>query len=505
VVPASAWLSAPAFYQLTISTWTLWQQFQHLPGLRPGSFITILPPPAFWSVLIEEQEGMLGGEGEEGEDAAGEAAGAGVLVDPDVPLGESALYTGYCQRVEDVLQAAREGRIRRVHDNAPLRPGAPLTSMAEVLRDYFQHPEAKTATPQGVGALPRRHVEASEVRVIDKESNRLAQMIAEETNGTMGARAMLGGHDYGVTGTKERLASLLGEHMADLLAATCLPRSTLYRVLHTADEPQPATLRALDEGMRLLDPDHAEGIAGWRDILTLEALAAVLHPAPEDAQHGERCATPDEREREIVEEHHAHREERERAWMDREAARLAREERAEVVRILRRAGGVRISIDHATGRPINRGEWALLPASVRRREGRLTMDQAVADVMAEIPALGWEVPDDLVQYFERARTRERQHQHTRPVSDRGQDALEDARDRLRGRKTWTIEERDRLVRFMTERRKCVPAPAVEHAAHQAHAAVTEWHSTAAGVRLHDARSLAGVPADVNAWAAPARK
>src|SRR5260221_13297767 len=36
--------------------------------------------------------------------------------------------------------------------------------------------------------------------------------------------------------------------LADLLAAACLPRSTLYRVLHTADEPHPDTLRALDEG-----------------------------------------------------------------------------------------------------------------------------------------------------------------------------------------------------------------------------------------------------------------
>jgi hypothetical protein len=104
-----------------------------------------------------------------------------------------------------------------------------------------------------VGELPRRPVEAPDVHIIDKESNRLAQMMAEETNGTVGAQAMLGGHDLGSTGTGERLSSLLGDDMADLLAATCLPRSTLYRVLHTSADATPATLQALEEGMRLLE------------------------------------------------------------------------------------------------------------------------------------------------------------------------------------------------------------------------------------------------------------
>jgi hypothetical protein len=101
-------------------------------------------------------------------------------------------------------------------------------------------------------------------------------MMAEETNGTVGGRAMLGGHDVGTTGARERLASLVGEEMPDLMAATCLPRSTLYRVLYTSGEPRPETLRALDEGMRLLDGEHPCGIAGWRDVPN-EWLAERLH------------------------------------------------------------------------------------------------------------------------------------------------------------------------------------------------------------------------------------
>jgi hypothetical protein len=207
--------------------------------------------------------------------------------------------------------------------------------------------------------------------------------------------------------------------------------------------------------MQLLDPSHPQSIAGWRDLLTPEALAAVLDPAPGDTQDEALAATARSqvRERELVAEHRAHVEEHERSWMEREAVRLKRKERAEVVRTLRRAGGIRVSTDPATGRPINRAEWELLPPSVRRCEGRLTMDQAVADVMAEMPALGWETVNDIVEYFERARSREVQHQHQHRLCLAGnKDTLEDARDRLHGRTIWTEEQRARLVRFMREHR-----------------------------------------------------
>jgi hypothetical protein len=299
VVPDSAWLVAPAFYQLTISTWKLWRQFQHLDGLRPGNFITVLPPPDVWSALLDEREGELR------EDEAGDAADVtnehGTPVDPDVPLSRSARYTGYCKTVEDVLRAAREGRIARVADGAALPAGVPLTSMAEVLRDYFQHPETKAANPQGVGELRRRHVVATDVWVIGKESNRLTQMVAEETNGTLGARAMLGGRDYGPTGDGERLASLLGEDIPDLMAATGLPRSTVYALRHAAGEPSAATRAALHMGLLLLDPENPAGIAGWREALpTAEILAQVVGGERDRARRlwgGKAQWTPAERAR----------------------------------------------------------------------------------------------------------------------------------------------------------------------------------------------------------------
>jgi hypothetical protein len=124
-------------------------------------------------------------------------------------------------------------------------------------------------------------------------------MMAEETNGTVGARAMQGGDDVGTTGARERLASLLGEEMPDLIAATCLPRSTLYRVLHTSDEPRPATLQALDDGMRLLESENLCGIVGWRNA-PREWLAERFHISVAELsilRKGKRQWRVEERER----------------------------------------------------------------------------------------------------------------------------------------------------------------------------------------------------------------
>jgi hypothetical protein len=88
---------------------------------------------------------------------------------------------------------------------------------------------------------------------------------------------MWGSVVYGATGEREALDSLFAEDIRDLMAATCLPRSTLYALRHGATTPSPQTLAALREGMRLLDPDDPQSIAGWREVLaTPEAVAETL-------------------------------------------------------------------------------------------------------------------------------------------------------------------------------------------------------------------------------------
>jgi hypothetical protein len=264
-VPADEWLAAPAYYQLTISTWELWQRFKDVPGMRPGNFLTVLPA-VHPSVVMGS--GLLDEDGDELDD---DAQAWCLLQDG------SALYTGYCDTLEDVQAAHQAGQLRRVQDSQRLSPEVPLTTMAEVLRGYFTHSEAKVATPHGVGILPRRHIRVQQIVAIGKESNRLALMQAEETYGTLGGQEMTGSVVYGATGVRHMLASLFAEDIVDLMAATCLPRRTLYAVRYGTTHPTRQTWEALQEGMRLLDPDHAPSIAGWREALpTAEALAQVL-------------------------------------------------------------------------------------------------------------------------------------------------------------------------------------------------------------------------------------
>jgi hypothetical protein len=264
-MPADDWLSAPAYYQLTVSTWELWQRFQDVPGMRPGNFLTVLPA-VHPSVVVGS--GLLDEEGEEVED---DAMAWQLLQDG------SALYTGYCETVDDVHIAHRAGQLRRVGDGKRVAPEVPLTAMAAMLQGYFTHAEAKAANPLGVGLLERRHVMADRVIAIGKESNRLALMAAEETYGTLGGQEMSGSVVYGTTGEREALASLFAEDIRDLMAATCLPRSTLYALRNGTTTPSPQTLVALQEGMRLLEPDDPQGIVGWREALpTPEAVAETL-------------------------------------------------------------------------------------------------------------------------------------------------------------------------------------------------------------------------------------
>jgi hypothetical protein len=171
--------------------------------------------------------------------------------------------------------------------------------MATMLQGYFTHAEAKAAGPHGVGLLQRRQVGVKQVVVLGKESNRLALIAAEDTFGTVGGQQMGGSVVYGATGEREALALLFVEDIADLMAATCLPRSTLYAVRHGSTSPAFQTLTALRAGMRLSDPDNPQSIVGWREALpTPEAVAEALGCALERARalrSGKERWTPGER------------------------------------------------------------------------------------------------------------------------------------------------------------------------------------------------------------------
>jgi hypothetical protein len=74
----------------------------------------------------------------------------------------------------------------------------------------------------------------------------------------------------------------------------------VQRVLHSAHEPLPETWAALEAALRLLDPDNTEGIAGWREALSAQALAdelGVTVTQAHDRLRGRMTWTDEERAR----------------------------------------------------------------------------------------------------------------------------------------------------------------------------------------------------------------
>jgi hypothetical protein len=124
------------------------------------------------------------------------------------------------------------------------------------------------------------------------------------------------------------------------------------------------------------------------------AIAEYEHAVADEQKRAERKARIEVNQRE--------RAERSQRAMVR---KVARAERAEVVKLLREVGGVRVERSRMTGQARDKGEWELLPAEVRRKDGRVTLDTARERVMEHMPWLALDTTDDLIQFFERSRVK----------------------------------------------------------------------------------------------------
>lgn len=120
-----------------------------------------------------------------------------------------------------------------------------------------------------------------------------------------------------------------------------------------------------------------------------------------------RAADQAERERATLraqEERTAQRSERaeaaERDAQRRQARLFERTQYSDVLAIIRQGGGIRPSVTQQ-GAEYEGSEYRALPSHVRRRSGRLTMDDAARNINAQMPWLGIETPSDLQEFFSR--------------------------------------------------------------------------------------------------------
>jgi hypothetical protein len=104
-------------------------------------------------------------------------------------LAGVSFYAPYAQAAADLHDIRRS-------DTHELVEAIEHRTLAEVLRDYYRHPEWKSADPHGVGLLPRRHVMVLQHRATGRESNRAALASAEETDG------VVGGEEAGMDGAQ---------------------------------------------------------------------------------------------------------------------------------------------------------------------------------------------------------------------------------------------------------------------------------------------------------------
>jgi hypothetical protein len=243
-----AW-ARPAYYQQTLSTWEVYEQYGAVEGRLPYNFVTAAPSPVSnaerftldrlrgqvaqhrrWvetadSRMVSERDRLdpLGGRWEMVPDGWDVDRLHQLATDDDSRyqrIAGRAVYTAYCDSDAAFLRAWEEGRVLvrgqgwkdktgsgakrhgpaedpRANQPVPayLRP-RPLVS---VLSDHFLRPETKRAGGRRAGWNDRLEVVATRYHYIGKESELLAEERAEETDFQIaGERSIAGSQELAV-------------------------------------------------------------------------------------------------------------------------------------------------------------------------------------------------------------------------------------------------------------------------------------------------------------------
>jgi hypothetical protein len=264
-VDENKWLDNPAFHQVTLSTWDLLRTYSadydgQIAGLRPFSLFTVLPPIEFRPKFI-----------------ARIPSNSPFIAPycPDLATLQTALADGrvrYLARADkDRRVASERGWVRTTPDGEypmvykPAPMDIEFKSVADVFRKYFVHPETPAANASAIGVLSPRRVYVGMVRVCGKESHEAWVDIVEDSDGVLGAAAVIDATDYGADA--EWRYALKPYRIGDLMIATGLLQQTLTDMRNgTTTHPSVKTRDALRRGLWLLSPANPQHILNWRDI-----------------------------------------------------------------------------------------------------------------------------------------------------------------------------------------------------------------------------------------------
>lgn len=224
-----SFLSEPALTRVTVSTAQLFKRFKSVPGIRPFSFMSMLPS-------LNQLE-LLSRSNSHFKTATESARSIAENTQPYNPLDLKGVpfYAPFGYTYQSVCDL-----IRRMDNNELITIGH--KSLAECVIDYFSHGEAKAANPKGIGRLERQHLQIIEHIFIGKETNRVKDDISEESEGIVEYEEAA---EYGRSG----LAELLKQYPMKILAElTEVPKRTLYGVMEGA-KPSSETRRKILNGI----------------------------------------------------------------------------------------------------------------------------------------------------------------------------------------------------------------------------------------------------------------
>lgn len=216
-------LSEPAITRVTVSTAQLLKRFKDIPGIRPFSFMTMLPSLNQVELLGRMSEVFKTLEAQTQLESSQQ-------FDP-FELRGMPFYAPYGTTFNSIRE-----QIRRMDNNELVT--IEHKTLAECVGGYFSHPEAKAANPQGIGQLERQHLRVIEHVFIGKETHRIKDDISEESEGII---------DYEEAAEYQRkgLAELLKQRpMKEWVKVTGIPRQTLYDVIYGA-RPSSETKRKI--------------------------------------------------------------------------------------------------------------------------------------------------------------------------------------------------------------------------------------------------------------------
>ena len=225
----------PDMYQVSISTWDLYEQYKNIEGIKPFSFFTLLHPILGLIPFLHQED-----DNEH-------------KLYMELAHNMTSFYTSASTPVE--LQDRARYPIRRCDNNVVMPDSFVPTPISESLYCHFSRTENKVINGNETGIMLPRYMNVVEPLYIGKESYEIKDELQEDTNG------MIGEYDSQIYGSGSEIITnwneaLIPFHIADLVLLSGLPFMTIYGARSGKRKPEKRTHNKLIKAVYELQRDY---------------------------------------------------------------------------------------------------------------------------------------------------------------------------------------------------------------------------------------------------------